>query len=401
MEQMNIHLDYKPGNDKKKILFLIPSLRIGGAERVCCNICDNLDFTRYEIYLISLSDQIPLANTLKNKSKIKILTCKEPSPNKFPWVSFKSFQLFRKHTKEIKPDIVHSHLWGINSAYIYSFLFHSKKPIFVATIHSSGFIYNSKKTTYKIFRFIENSIYRFLKFNLVSISAAVENMVQNKLYYKTLTRISNGIDTSQIIESQTIIELKKGLALESAYPIIIHIGRASNEKRQEDIIKAMPYILVKYPRTKLLLVGRDITIMYSDLVKSLRITNSVLLLNERDDVSYLLRISDIGVFPSLYEGLPLALIEMMAAGLPLVVSDIPILKDLTRSGLAAIYVPIKSPEEINLAVDKILTENDLMKSISANAKMIADENYSLKNMVKKYEELYYCLTLQTHYNSFY
>jgi glycosyltransferase involved in cell wall biosynthesis len=392
MELLKSSGDFVFRQDKKKILFLIPSLRIGGAEKVCCNICDNLNFTKHDVYIISMSDQIPLVNTLRNKSKIKILTCKEPNPLKFPWFSIKSILRFYKYIREIKPNIIHSHLWGMSCIYLYLFLFYSPKPVFVATIHSSEFIYTSKKINHKIFKFVENSIYKLLRFNLISVSTAVDKMVRDKLYFKTLSKVNNGIDTSIRIDAQKLNGLKKTLKLETAYPIIIHIGRATYEKRQEDIIKSVPNLLVKYPRTKLLLVGRDNSLKFTNLVKQLSIINSVLLLDERNDVSHLLHISDVGIFPSLFEGLPLALVEMMAAGLPLIVSDIPVLKDVTGFGLAALYVPVKSPEFISYAIIKILDDPNLMKHISTNARKIAIERYSLKSMIKRYEELYQSLT---------
>lgn len=385
---MDSPLDYKIRNDKKKILFLISSLRIGGAERVCCNICDNLNFNKYEIYIISLSAQIPLGNTLKNVSKLKIFSCKEPTLLKFPWVSFKSFKLFHKYVKEIKPDIVHSHFWGMSCFYLYSFLILKQKPVFIATIHNSEFIYTSNKIIEKIFRFVEKSIYRLLRFNLVSISTAVDNMVKKTLFYKTLSKIENGIDTNSRVDPIYLNQLKILLKLETAYPIIINVGRASEVKRQEDIIKALPDIIKEFPKTKLLLVGRDNSVRFSSIVKQMNIDNNVLLLDERDDVRNLLNISDIGVFPSLYEGLPLALTEMMAAGLPIIATDIQVLKEITGDGLAALYVPVKNPNAISNAVIEIINNPDLLNRIRTNAQQIVAERYSLNTMIKKYEALY-------------
>ena len=84
---------------KINILFIIPSLEIAGAEKVCCQICDNLDYDKFNVSLISLSNNVPLLDTLKNKDKINFYSCNEPEKLGFPWFSFKSFIKFTKIIK--------------------------------------------------------------------------------------------------------------------------------------------------------------------------------------------------------------------------------------------------------------------------------------------------------------
>jgi glycosyltransferase involved in cell wall biosynthesis len=388
VEYLNKSLNNQFGEKKKKILFLTSSLRVAGAEKVCCNLCDNLNFDLFEVYIVSLTDQIPLYSTLKNKSTIKIYTCGEPTHLKFPWLSIRALNRFFRNVKEIKPDIVHSHLWGISCIYLYLFIFFVRKPVFFATIHSAGFIYTSRKASYRLFMAIENSIYKLLNFNLIAISYEVEKMIISKLSYKTVSIVFNGVDTHLVRNTRKSVSLKSILKLKTSYPIIIHVGRASPEKRQEDIIKAIPFMLESYPDVKVLFIGRDNLEKYGALAEELGVYRNVLFLGEREDVIDLLQISNIGVFPSLYEGLPLALVEMMAVGLALVVSDIPVLKELTGFGEAAIYVPTKRPDLICEAVIKLLTDLELAKTISTNACKIAEEKYSLKSMIINHEKLY-------------
>jgi len=373
---------------KKKILFLVPSLRIGGAEKVCASICDNIDYDKYNVFLVSLSNKTPLLNSLKNKSRITFLELNESSPPAFPWISIRSLIRLYKCIREIKPDIIHSHLWGTYCIYLYLFLFIRDKPTFISTIHSSGFIYTSDRLMDRISKSIENTIYKALNFNLVSISEEVNNMIKNRLYCKSINHITNGIDTDLFTNHKRLSLVKRELKLESAFPIIIHVGRASFEKRQEDIINSVPKILSYYSLTKVLLVGRDNSTKYSSLVKKLNLERHVLFLDERTDIPDLLSISTIGVFPSLYEGLPISLLEMMASGLPLVVSDLNVLKDITNNGKAAIYVSTNNPGEIADAILKILGDQKLRKDLSTNARIIACERFSLRNMILKYEDLY-------------
>lgn len=335
-----------------------------------------------------MSDEIPLAETLTNRSKINIYTCGQKIHGRYTLISVIAFIRLARYVRRIKPHIVHSHLWGLSCSYLLVFLNHFPKPDFFATIHSAGFIYTSRRLSHRFFLFLENSVYKLFGFNLVSVSEAVHQMIQSRLCFKNLFKIYNGIDTGLISDTDCQKTLKYTLRAENNYPIIIHVGRATKEKRQEDIIRALPDLRLTFPLTKLLLVGRDVKKTFTPLIKELNLEESVLLSDERNDISCLLQISDIGVFPSLYEGLPLALIEMMAAGLPLIVSDIPSLRDITGSGSAAIYVPVRNPELINTSLKKLLSDKDFMKQLGTNGRKIAEERYSLAKMVKDYTEIY-------------
>lgn len=374
--------------NKTKILFLIPSLKIAGAEKVCCNICDNLDFDKFDVNLISLSNDVPLFKTLKNKEKIKLFKCDYPDNIKFPWISVKSLVIFFKIIRDIKPEIVHSHLWGINSLFLYLFFF-TKKPKFVATIHSSEFIYTSKKLSSKLFKQVENIAYRIFKFQLIAISETVERMISQNLFSKKIVRIENGIDTQVFTPEQrgNYLHYKK-MHYSGFYPILVHVGRSSNEKRQIDLIHATFLLKKKFPNIKLLLVGRGNKDALSDVSKQLQILENVDFIETTNEVVKYLSIADIGVFPSLYEGLSLALAEMMSCELPLIISDIPVLTEMTNNEEAALTVPIKSPAAIVEKVIFLVKNIEIAENIGDNARKIAVEKYSIDKMVDKHNELY-------------
>ena len=78
----------------------------------------------------------------------------------------------------------------------------------------------------------------------------------------------------------------------------------------------------------------------------------------------------------------------MNSGLPLIVSDIPILREMTGNGKAALCVPVKNPEAIVSAVVELMTNQILANNLRFEAKKIVIEKYSLNSMVSKYECLY-------------
>ncbi len=374
---------------KINILFVIPSLEISGAEKVCCQICDNLDYDKFNVSLISLSNNVPLLDTLKNKDKINFYSCNEPEKLGFPWFSFKSFIKFNKIIRKIKPNIVHSHLWGIHCIYLLAFLFLKNKPKFLATIHSSGYIYTSNKISSRSFKFIENTIYKIFKFNLIAISNAVEDTIKKNLYYNTLTKIENGIDVSLFSPDKRIkYSIFKNNNYNNNFPILIHVGKAAENKRQIDIIKAISLIKNDFPNLKLLLVGRNNKEAFAEITNELGIEDNVDFIEPTNEVIKYLSIADIGIFPSIYEGLSLALAEMMSCGLPLVISDIPSFTEMTNHGEAALIVPIKNPVEIANKIRYLLENPGVAQSIKKRARELAMKKYSIDNMIKKHIDLY-------------
>lgn len=105
--------------------------------------------------------------------------------------------------------------------------------------------------------------------------------------------------------------------------VIGHVGRFDTQKNHVLLLHIAAEVARRHPRTRLLLVGDGpLRSMLADQIRDLGIGNQVILTGVREDVADLLSAMDMFVFPSLHEGLGLALVEAQAAGLPCVVSDV-------------------------------------------------------------------------------
>ena len=104
-----------------------------------------------------------------------------------------------------------------------------------------------------------------------------------------------------------------------------------------------------------------------------------------DDVLDLLCIADVFVFPSLYEAMPMALVEAMSLGIPIVAGDIPAMREVL--GDAGILVPSESAQEIASAVRRILDDPDLASHLRQSA-FNRSIQFSVEKMVTSYEKLF-------------
>lgn len=364
--------------NKKKVLYLIPSLNTGGAEKVVIDLANNL--VDFDVSILSLRDDIPLSIALKAGSSITIYTC-GLKRTKFPYISISTFFQFIKYLRIVKPDILHSHLWGINCFYLLG-VFVLKDVPFYATIHTTQLHYTSKQFSYKFFRKLEVFIYKFFDFKIIAISDAVKMMCLNILKLKNIELINNGIDTNYYkkINSEKNDKFFK----------LITIGRYAEAKGHIYLLEALSILVKNYKinNIKLFFVGRELEKNLFEKVTELNLEDHVCFLGEQYDIPNQIAKVDIGIFPSIFEGFPLACGEMMSCGLPCVVSDIDPLIELTLNGEGALLTKVKSPESIAEGIFFLIKNNDFTFKLGNKARDIIIENFSIQRQIENHSKLY-------------
>jgi glycosyltransferase involved in cell wall biosynthesis len=160
-------------------------------------------------------------------------------------------------------------------------------------------------------------------------------------------------------------------------------------KGQETFLRAFNAICREMP-CYLLFAGRlneESKRKYLPLVKP-EFRNRVIFLGHRDDIPKVLRTIDIFVYPSLLEGLGTALLEAMAAGRPVAVSDIPTFRRFIVEGDNGIFFAPEDPDDLSKKVIRIAGDEALKDRISGKARETVLGKFSLETMIEKTEELY-------------
>lgn len=134
--------------------------------------------------------------------------------------------------------------------------------------------------------------------------------------------VKNAIDLEQYrFNAETARRVRETLGLGDKF-VVGHVGRFRTEKNHAFLVRVFASLLKKQPNAALLLVGDgDLEDTLKEQVQALGIQDHVQFLGARADVPQLMQAMDAFVFPSLYEGLPLTMIEAQAAGLPCIISD--------------------------------------------------------------------------------
>jgi len=116
------------------------------------------------------------------------------------------------------------------------------------------------------------------------------------------------------------------------------------------------------------------------------------LLGHRSDVADILAAADIFVFPSLFEGMPGAVIEAMASGLPVVASDIEPVHDVAEIGNNADVAPPRDPAKLAAAIDTLLNDPDRRASMGTRSREIFEERFTMERSVASLLDLYRSLS---------
>lgn len=326
----------------------------------------NLDKIKYD-FILGSGAMDWVINEIKDKGgDIYNIPIRNKNPLKY---LFKLVRIIKKN----KYKIIHVH--G-NSSTIYLEMLAAKLsnvPIRIAHSHNSTcnhkFIhYLLKKPLNKI---ITNPI-------------ACSKLAGNWLYNKEYTIINNGIDIEKFIYNEKIRnEYRKKFDIENRF-VIGHIGHFSYQKNHEFLLNIFKEIYKKEPSAILILIGDGkLRKEIEDQIENLKIEKNVILLGKRDDIFNIIQAMDVFLFPSRFEGLPVSLVEVQAAGIQCIVSDA-ITKECNITGKVK-YISLKKDkvywaEEV-VKLNKYYIRNDVKDKLLKS-------NFNIKNEVKKLEEIY-------------
>lgn len=206
--------------------------------------------------------------------------------------------------------------------------------------------------------------------------------------------IPRGVDIESI-ETAAIQGMDRdGLSSELDLPagsfLLVAVGRHEAQKGQRYAIEAMPLVLAEVPDAVLLIVGREgnLTSFLKSMVKERGLDEKIRFLGRRRDVISIIAACDLFVFPSLFEGLGVALLEAMALGSTCVVSDTPPMNDTVRNLESGLVFETMSAESLAATVITAYRDPGLRKRLGEEAREEIRRRFQLKDTARRVEKLY-------------
>jgi glycosyltransferase involved in cell wall biosynthesis len=372
--------------NKIKVAVIITKLELGGAQKVAISICEKLDKTKFEPFLICGCGGILDEET---KNKIRVIFVKDLVREINPVKDLKALCSIYKILKQEKPVIVHTHSSKAGIIGRFAAKMCGIKNI-VHTIH--GFSFNDTQSFLKknLFIFLEKAgakiSRKLIPVSTENITKGLDNNIGKKEQYHY---IRLGVDIDNFKNFTDTPSLKKELNIDNNDILVTTIGPFKPQKNLPDFIKTAKNISEKDKRFKFVIVG-DGTLrpQFENLIKEYNISNNIFLTGWRRDISNILNSSDFFVMTSLWEGLPISTIEAMCCGLSPIVNDVDGQREIVKDGFNGFLI---KPYDIKATEEKIMLLADnknLKQEMSLNAKNSIDYTFSIDYMIKQHEQLY-------------
>lgn len=354
-----------------KIMYVNYTMNLGGVETFLVNVCKNMDSKKYEFIFLTYDNSEFYYDNLLKEINCKIIKTKNKN-------FLENFISTYKIIKQLKPDVVHCNIY-----------FHSIMVMIAAKLagvkiritHSHSAMADLEKNNIK--KRI-NKIIQWLLNYFCTSKLACSKEAGNALFGKyDFEIISNGIEFDKFYYNEEMrIKYRKDLKIAKNEIVIGHVGRLEQVKNHKFLLDIFKSILNKNSNYKLILVGSGtLENELKEYSKKLNIKDKVLFLGNRNDINKILNCFDIIVFPSIYEGLPISLVESQANGLKIIASDT-ISKEVDITNNIKFYSLEKSAKDW---ANQVLLINKTRKNVK---EYINNSDYSIKTTTNKLEKIY-------------
>lgn len=289
---------------------------------------------------------------------------------------------FIQLVKKERIGVIHAHEFTAN---VYGTMLGrlANVPV-VATVHGKNYYWEQTK---------RRAAYRFVSRTgrMIAVSHDLKRFIGEKVGIpeRRIHVIYNGVEPHLPPDRNRVQKVGGELGLSRWEHIIGTVGSLYPVKGHVHLIRSLPSILRECPKTVLLIVGQgELETNLKAEVGRLGLDEHVQFLGFRSDVSTLLSLMQVFVLPSLSEGLSMALLEAMAAGLPTVATNVGGNGELVHDNHSGYLVPSEDPESLADRVIRLLKNKEQARAFGSQGKQRVAEKFSMASMVSNYQECY-------------
>lgn len=361
-----------------RLMQITHDLAIGGLQQVVVSICRNIDRDRFSVSVLCLREKGELAPELEGMGIPVFLL-----PRKRYGTDYFSFLKVAALLRREKTEVIHTH---------------NKQPFIDGTL--GGMIARSKTIIHTDHgrTFPDKRRYLFAEWVMshfvYRIAAVSDKTGEDLIRYEKIRRnkiitVPNGVD-QRLFEGRIESEAKKGeIGISGRYPILGIGARLVEIKGIEYLLGAVSELRERYPGILLVIAGTGpCEERLKNLAGELEISDHVAFLGPRRDMHELLRVFDMYVLPSLSEGMPLALLEAMAAGCPVVATKVGGVPDIIADEYNGVLVAPRDKEALAKAIRDMMDDDEKRNRFRERGLLLYERNYSAAAMTKRYERLY-------------
>ncbi len=367
---------------KRKIFYLLDSLNIGGTETQAVELARRMDPAKYDVTLACLRKAGPLLERL-NGSSVNVVEFHPKGGIDSPRGLYQLARMVA-FLRRGKFDVVHAHdLWSNMIGVVAGKL--AGVPVIVTSqrdlSHDAWYKSNRKK---------------WLRRAQSASSAVLTNakMIREGLVHdegldpQKVRVIHNGVDLDRF-RAAPGARARLFPRMERAKLVVLVGNMHTDVKGHPTLIAAAPGIGSRCPQARFALVGDgEMRSEFEQAAEAAGVKASFLFLGRRNDVADILAACDVAVLPSAAEGMPNAVLEYMAAGLPVVASGVGGNLEVIEDGVTGLLVPPGDAVALGNAVARVLEDDVLGHRLADNAREMVEQKFSFERLTREVGELY-------------
>jgi len=301
-----------------------------------------------------------------------------PCRGKLDW---RALRALRRYVRRQKIDVVHSHKYKTNFYAIAACA--GLKRALISTCH------NWLGTSAKM-RFYAALDKRILSLfdGVVGVSEEVAGELRKYVDADKVSKIDNGIDVERFMAATSKPHAKQALGIGDR-PVIGFVGRLAPDKAVSDLIRALRMLHDRGVPGELLVVGDgECAAALQETAGALGVAAQVHFLGRRDDTPAIYPAMDVFVLPSLKEAFPMVLLEAMAAGVPIVATDVGDASYILERGACGTIVAPGDVSGLSRAIERSFAEPQTARALAVTARERVRRCFSSSAMGHRYRQLY-------------
>jgi len=363
-----------------RVLQITGALFYGGAEKVVTGLALGADPSRIEMMVCCTRGLGPLADAVKDGGIPIVQAGPETRAQRYLGPLNVARQIRR-----LRPDVIHTHaLPGIVDVGPLAWL--GQTPPWIHTFHYGNYPYANGR-----YMLAERLFCKRANVLVAVAEAQKQKLVEHHRIAPDRIEVHpNGVRDNPFLDTPGVRERKRAeLGVPIDAPVIGTIAVLSEQKGVTYLLRAMPQVLRQLPNAKLVVVGGGpLEQALRAEAQALGLDAAVVFTGWRKDVGELLLALDVWTMASLWEAMPLALIEAMAAARAIVATDVGDNGLIVDRGAVARLVPPADGDALASAITPLLADPAAARALGAAARQRFLDRFTVARMVSRYEDLY-------------
>lgn len=363
-----------------RVLHVIDSLDLGGAQTLLLDLCRHADRSRFEVEVACMHGPGVFAVEFE-KTGIPVHVL---SPSTWPP---KYIPNFLKLIGRRDPDIIHFHLFGSNFVAKPLAALFGKRALIV---HDHT---NAESRLNSAFLLMADTLTNTFSTRVIAVAESVRQLLIERegLCDDRVITLPNGIDAEMFFPAT--LEQKEAARASFRLPqgafVVGGVGRLAEVKNPQVFLEVAATFLKLHPQAVFVFAGTGpLEAELRELAGSLGITDSVCFLGHVSDRVELYRALDVLLITSDSEGTPMTLLEAMSCGLPVISSSVGGIPEVAKHESNALLVPPRDVKGFVSALKRVLGEDGLARKLGENARTTILERYEIRGLVRQIEALH-------------